>query len=299
MHAAAYNGSTACLLLLLQYGVEPDARNTKGLRPIDLASRRGQTACEKILMEYQLHHHVNNSYFDSVLFLATLEGHKRCRETLNSVKQQGGTTAGVQEDSELVRPQSLMSLRRERSVRLEHWGDWISYEDQNEKSVFWYNHVEEKSQRDAPTGVREGSASSLTKASMRLKREGDWIEYTLPDGNVFYYNDKNNEFQWERPDDLSSTAAVSQEWADEDERLESDTNIGGSTGDWMAFKDPSTGLVFWYNHITDESQWEPPEEDKEVGDRRADTESRADGNSMVPEENVREIDSVDDLFTPR
>ena len=73
MHAAAYNGSTACLLLLLQYGVEPDARNTKGLRPIDLASRRGQTACEKILMEYQLHHHVNNSYFDSVLFLATLE----------------------------------------------------------------------------------------------------------------------------------------------------------------------------------------------------------------------------------
>lgn len=73
MHAAAYNGSTACLLLLLQYGVEPDARNTKGLRPIDLASRRGQSACEKILMEYQLHHHVNNSYFDSVLFLATLE----------------------------------------------------------------------------------------------------------------------------------------------------------------------------------------------------------------------------------
>ncbi|CAM9559454.1 unnamed protein product [Scytosiphon promiscuus] len=73
MHAAAYNGSTACLLLLLQYGVEPDARNAKGLRPIDLASRRGQTACEKILMEYQLHHHVNNSCFDSVLFLATLE----------------------------------------------------------------------------------------------------------------------------------------------------------------------------------------------------------------------------------
>ncbi|CAM9827182.1 unnamed protein product, partial [Ectocarpus sp. 8 AP-2014] len=298
MHAAAYNGSTACLLLLLQYGVEPDARNTKGLRPIDLASRRGQSACEKILMEYQLHHHVNNSYFDSVLFLATLEGHKRCRETLNSVKQQGDTTVGAQEDSALVRPQSLMSLRRERSVRLEHWGDWISYEDQNEKSVFWYNHVEEKSQRDAPTGVREGSASSLTKASMRLKREGDWIEYTLPDGNVFYYNDKNNEFQWERPDDLSSTA-VAQEWADEDERLEGDTGIGGSTGDWMAFKDPSTGLVFWYNQVTDESQWEPPEEDREVGDRRADTESRADGNSMVPEDNVREIDSVDDLFTPR
>lgn len=78
MHAAACNGSTACLLLLLQYGVAPDLRNSKGLRPIDLASRKGQCACEKILMEYQLHHHVNNSYFDSVLFLATLEVRCQC-----------------------------------------------------------------------------------------------------------------------------------------------------------------------------------------------------------------------------
>lgn len=73
VHAAACNGSTACLLLLLQYGVAPDTRNSKGLRATDLASRKGQLACKKILMEYQLHHHVDNSYFDSVLFLATLE----------------------------------------------------------------------------------------------------------------------------------------------------------------------------------------------------------------------------------
>lgn len=73
IHAAACNGSTACLLLLLQYGVAPDVRNAKGLRAIDLATRKGQTACEKILLEYQLHHKVDDSYFDSVLFLATLE----------------------------------------------------------------------------------------------------------------------------------------------------------------------------------------------------------------------------------
>lgn len=191
-----------------------------------------------------------------------------------------------------------MSLRRERSVRLEHWGDWIAYEDQNEKSVFWYNHVEEKSQRDAPIGVREANASSLTKASMRLKRQGDWIEYTLPDGNVFYYNDKNNEFQWERPDDLSSRAA-SQEWPEEDGSLEGDTGANIATGDWTAFKDPSTGLVFWYNHVTDESQWEPPEENTNVEGQGMEKESPAEGTLLVPEEDVREINSVDDLFTPR
>lgn len=227
------------------------------------------------------------------------QGHKRCKETLNNAKHQGDVAAEAQEDSPLARPQSLMSLRRERSVRLEHWGDWIAYEDQNEKSVFWYNHVEDKSQRDAPTGVREASASSLSKASMRLKRQGDWIEYTLPDGNVFYYNDKNNEFQWERPDDISSRAA-SQEGAEEDGRLEGGTNVNNSIGDWTAFKDPSTGLVFWYNHVTDESQWEPPGENNTAdGGGEVQTGYCVDGNSMAPEEDVREINDEDDLFTPR
>lgn len=228
----------------------------------------------------------------------TGQGHKRCKETLNNTKRQGEVAAEAQTDSPLIRPQSLMSLRRERSVRLEHWGDWIAYEDQNEKSVFWYNHVEDKSQRDAPTGVREASASSLSKASMRLKRQGDWIEYTLPDGNVFYYNDKNNEFQWEQPDDLSSHAA-SQEWAEEDGRLDGGTDADNSTGNWTAFKDPSTGLVFWYNHVTDESQWEPPDENNPDNGENVQTSSRVDGNSLAPEEDVREINDEDELFTPR
>ncbi len=182
-------------------------------------------------------------------------------------------------------------------MRLEHWGDWIAYEDQNEKSVFWYNHVEDKSQRDAPTGVREASASSLNKSSMRLKRQGDWIEYTLPDGNVFYYNDKNNEFQWERPDDLSSRAA-SQEWAEEEDgALEGSNNVENAIGDWTAFKDPSTGLVFWYNHVTDESQWEPPEDNKIKAEGEGEEiAGRADGISLAPEEEVREINDEDDLF---
>lgn len=226
------------------------------------------------------------------------QGHKRCKESLDTVKHRGNVNSEVQTDSSVVRPQSLMSLSRERSVRLEHWGDWIAYEDQNEKSVFWYNHVEDKSQRETPNGFREAKESSLSKASMRLKRQGEWIEYTLPDGNIFYYNDQSNEFQWERPDDLSS-CAPSAEWAGAKERPASGLDIDASIGDWTAFKDPSTGLVFWYNHVTDESQWEPPEDDTEAGPGGKDTSSRAEDNVDEPEEPVREISSVDDLFTPR
>ncbi len=34
---------------------------------------------------------------------------------------------------------------------------------------------------------------------MRLKRFGDWIEYTTESGKTFYYNDRDGSFQWEHP----------------------------------------------------------------------------------------------------
>lgn len=231
------------------------------------------------------------------------QGHKRCKEDLDGDPQGGGSAAtGAKADQQLARPESLWSLRRGRSVRLEHWGDWISYEDQNEQSVFWYNHVAQQSQWDTPTGLGEASAKPLANSSMRLRREGDWIEYTLPDGNVFYYNDKNNEFQWERPDQLP--VDLSPEERAEEEGPVDDKAANATTGDWTAFKDPSTGLVFWYNHVTGESQWEPPVEAETGGERQREdvlVAGPADplGNSAALEEEVREIKSVDELFTPR
>lgn len=230
------------------------------------------------------------------------QGHKKCKEVLTDHKRQDNAKTDAPTNSPLARPESLYSLRHGRSVRLEHWGDWIAYQDQNNaESVFWYNHVAQKSQWDAPIGVREAREASrkgLANSSMRLKREGDWIQYTLPDGNVFYYNDKSNEFQWERPDQLSSRA-VSEDWPEEG--LEDDTaeTADAIQGDWGAFKDPSTGLVFWYNHVTGESQWEPPDEVSTAEEGQNDTASPKQGDLPAPDEAVREINSVDELFTPR
>lgn len=218
------------------------------------------------------------------------QGHKKCKEVLTNNPQRGNIAPETQTDAKLVRPESLWSLRRGRSVRLEHWGDWIAYEDQNAQSVFWYNHVAQKSQWVAPSGVCEANSNHFANSSMRLKREGDWIEYTLPDGNVFYYNDKNNEFQWERPDQLSPRSAS--EECFQIERFDGDTAAEATVGDWAPFKDPSTGLVFWYNHVTGESRWEPPHEVGTYGEAQRET-------PIVPEEDVREVNSVDDLFTPR
>ncbi|CAM9133561.1 unnamed protein product, partial [Discosporangium mesarthrocarpum] len=146
-------------------------------------------------------------------------------------------------------------------------GDWIAYEDQNISSVFWYNYVARTSQWEKPAGIddnqktgnQQGDAdvkNLIANSSMRLKREGEWLQYTLPDGNVFYYNDTTNEFQWERPAELSPLADP-EPWNE----LNSLGNVSEDREDgngWGAFKDPNTGLVFWYNYKTGESQWEPP-----------------------------------------
>ena len=55
-----------------QLGTNPDQRNHKSYRPIDLAARRGHVECERLLSEYHMHHSTDN-YFDSVLFLATVQ----------------------------------------------------------------------------------------------------------------------------------------------------------------------------------------------------------------------------------
>lgn len=72
LHAAACNGSTECLLLLLQYGIDPRLLNNEGLKPIDLAEQNRHEKCKQILSEYYLHF-CTSSEFDSVLFLAALK----------------------------------------------------------------------------------------------------------------------------------------------------------------------------------------------------------------------------------
>lgn len=134
---------------------------------------------------------------------------------------------------------------------------------------------------------------------MRLKREGDWIEYTLPDGNIFYFNEKSNDFQWERPDQLCEPSSEHL-GVDTDDQPDGHNGVGAdassTVGDWSAFQDPSTGLVFWYNQVSGESRWEPPED---VSIARGEASPDRGGNSVAPDEDVREVTSVDELFTPR
>lgn len=212
LHAAACNGALLSLTHLLKLGTNPDVRNTKGYRPIDLAARRGHADCETVLSEYHMHHSAG-SYFDSVLFLAALQGNKARHEAIDEDSEYEIMRKANPEatDDEIHR---MWSLRRSQSMRLQQWASWIAYEDPKVGSVFWYNPRTQKSQWDKPEEVKtlqdskqssfKGEWEARKKTSMRLKRISDWIEYHGQGGKTFYYNETTREFQWERPVDLVS-----------------------------------------------------------------------------------------------
>ncbi len=225
LHAAACNGSVECLLLLLQFGVDPTVANSKGLKAIDLAARNNQTKCRNLLAEYHLHF-CTSSEFDSVLFLATLEGHRQVKaaesageEASYEIIKKKSSFSGAANAMNggggggLKHVQSMFSLKTNKSLRLQRWGEWIAYEDQQTDKVYWYNSVTSKGQWEKPQSVAKmqmdtamgtgggspGSRQLTSKKSMRLKKYGDWIEYVTDTSQTFFYNEKNGEFQWHAP----------------------------------------------------------------------------------------------------
>lgn len=285
LHACACNGSVDCLLLLLQCGVDPLAVNAKRLKAIDLAIRNKHNKCRELLAEYHLHYCTSGD-FDSVLFLATLEGHKLVKQNTGSydiVKTNNKSDGGS-----LKSMPSMFSLKTNKSLRLQKWGAWIAYEDQENKTVYYYNTNTSKGQWEMPAEVAEqrklqqkASARTLAqtpashKASMRLKRVGDWVQYRTEMGQTFFYNDKNGEFSFTPPPSIVSVQQAEMAMLDVISKGNSggknnatkDTNSTSASKDketeklcegWRPYKDPETGSLFWYNEKTNVSQWECP-----------------------------------------
>ena len=59
-------------------------------------------------------------------------------ETYEIVQKASAPGSAPIAKKEIERIGSMWSLRKGRSVRLQQWGTWICYEDQNVGSTFWY-----------------------------------------------------------------------------------------------------------------------------------------------------------------
>ena len=133
------------------------------------------------------------------------------------------------------------------------------------------------------------------KKSMRLKKHGDWIEYVTETAQTFFYNEKNGEFQWTAPPGVvprsatkgdttpqtspskqrdspehallgnqATSGAMTPEATSQATKSAPSSGAGATHTDWQPYKDPDSGNIFWYNAVTQVSQWECPFDNVEV-----------------------------------
>merc|ERR1711871_1852892 len=60
----------------------------------------------------------------------------------------GGAKTGLMKET-----QSFFSLKKNKTMRLQRWGPWIAYEDQETKQVYWYNQSTSQGQWETPAEV--------------------------------------------------------------------------------------------------------------------------------------------------
>eukprot|EP01041_Mallomonas_annulata_P005388 gene5388-10775_t len=321
LHAAACNGSADCVLVLLQHAIDPRMENTKGLKPIDLAIRNKQHKCRELLAEYHLHF-CTNSQFDSMLFLATLQGHKQVTHMLAAsqpyeiIKKLGSSAREEFQTPERVR--TMFSLTDDRSLRLETYGSWIAYNDQTSGSTYYYNHHTCSGQWEVPDKVKRlqhipssGSVDITTrlsnaKTSMRMRKIGEWIEYRTEMDQIFYYNDKNGDFQWVNPNASTDTTSTSYETPAADiwtaaaatstmgTEGDNSSEIANDLNDWRAYQDPESGSMFWYNHKTNISQWECPHLETESSHSIKDNSNNSNSNYSSRNDRLRKRGNSND-----
>jgi hypothetical protein len=65
----------------------------------------------------------------------------------------GGSVNGMGSAGRLPKGKSMFSLNSERSLRLQRWGNWIAYEDQAAKTIYWYNPSNGSGQWEKPDEV--------------------------------------------------------------------------------------------------------------------------------------------------
>eukprot|EP00526_Cylindrotheca_closterium_P004161 CAMPEP_0113637722 /NCGR_PEP_ID=MMETSP0017_2-20120614/19755_1 /TAXON_ID=2856 /ORGANISM="Cylindrotheca closterium" /LENGTH=4255 /DNA_ID=CAMNT_0000548783 /DNA_START=113 /DNA_END=12880 /DNA_ORIENTATION=+ /assembly_acc=CAM_ASM_000147 len=173
--------------------------------------------------------------------------------------------------------------------------DWEEVTDPNTGDIYYYNPITNETSWERPGAepANEDSAEVEPSASEEVKREessepaaeepvaglpAGWEQVTDPTTrDTFYYNPDTNETSWERPgakpanDDSDEAEPVSSEEVKPEETSgpaveEKAEEIAGLPADWEEVTDPTSGDIYYYNPVTNETSWERPGAEPAIDD---------------------------------
>ncbi|KAL3659413.1 hypothetical protein V7S43_015684 [Phytophthora oleae] len=197
IHAAACNGSTDSLSVLLRYGADPSTNNGKGMTPKDLAVTNKHPECEALLLQAEKE-------------LAASAG--TWLAPANAADSDYGVSSA------------------------EGSGDWVQCWDNDSGQAFYYNNLTGKCQWEIPPGFEPAQPQSSTNNSQYSEtsteaddsneeyvwvkkkkqtvcvvtgRETEWTAVQDPASRAIYYkNTRTGQSQWEEPDAVRELASA-------------------------------------------------------------------------------------------
>ena len=146
-------------------------------------------------------------------------------------------------------------------------GDWGAYLDDSTGLVYYFNTRNGASQWKPPTPDFPRVQIPRNTQPQPVATLGHWSSYwdQMGTGWMYYFNRQTGQSTWERPFD-SFPGHVVQKKTVATAVVTSSTSSSSSSGaplplasqgDWAAYAD-SKGRIYYWNRITQTSQWQPP-----------------------------------------
>ncbi|KAE8885536.1 hypothetical protein PF005_g18068 [Phytophthora fragariae] len=204
IHAAACNGSTASLAVLLRYGADPLTNNAKGMSPKDLAAANKHPECEELLVQAE-----------------------------KELAASAGTSWLAPANAADSGDNNYIDANADGTN-----SDWVQCWDNDSGQAFYYNNLTGKCQWEVPTGFDASLQPQQPAASQQYdtyseatsevddgneeyvwvkkkkqtvcvvtSKETEWTAVQDPVSRAIYYkNTRTGQSQWEEPDAVRELA---------------------------------------------------------------------------------------------
>ena len=159
------------------------------------------------------------------------------------------------------------------AVATDGGGEWQEMLDESSGRSYFYNPATEETSWENPyLKEQQHTVSNATDGSATIDGASDWGLYTDESGTSYYYNSATEETSWEAPDGFEGTSeavdlSANVEYTGTNGMLvDADyldasgvgATVTAAASDWVEQWDEDSGMAFYFNTATNETQWEMP-----------------------------------------